>query len=299
MLTLIFCTRYWAVAITILTTVPYYFPVTIYLYMFSGSNVTCSYIQNINWINSTNNTCRSDFYVHEGLDISRPEGKSSWTKIEKKNVDLGFFRFLIYREWIYVFLLVFTCLDIICKFLSRQISSKRLTLGSHRALAVSIVRLVIWALKCRIHGCLFWTSFRQRMRLIPRVWRNQGHWYVTVMVVVWRHERVLPMTRQSVAAWNIWTLGCTSGRTSNQWHHKCLAIWWRNVWAEVVVHGVPVTRWNCVKVGAVPKCGVRILAAGSFVLPSTRLVGVVGVLLAVNRSQSLGLHHEGLLLLIA
>ena len=67
---------------TIWITVPHYFLVTIFLPLFSsGSNVTCSNIQHINWINPTNNTCRADFYVHEGLYISRKESP------HKQNLD--------------------------------------------------------------------------------------------------------------------------------------------------------------------------------------------------------------------
>ena len=71
------------------------------------------------------------------------------------------------------------------------------------------------------------------------------------------------------------------------------------MWAEIMVHWVAVARRNGVKARAVPKRSICIFAAGTFVLSSTRFVRIVRVLLAVNRSQSLGFHDEGLLFFVA
>ena len=156
--------------------------------------------------------------------------------------------------------------------LSRQVNSK-LILRSHRALPMSIVRLVIRTLECRIHGRLFRGSLGQRVRLIARIWGNQRHRHMAVMVVTWGHARVLGMARDGIAARNIRTFRCSScGRSAHQWHHKCLTVRRREVRTEVVVHGIAVTWRDCVEIGAVPKCGVRILTAGTLVLPSARLV---------------------------
>lgn len=182
--------------------------------------------------------------------------------------------------------------------LSWKISSE-LALWSHRALPVSIIRFVIRALKCREHWRLFGGSLGQSVCLIGGILWNQRHWYMAVMVLACWHVRVLAMTRESIAARNKRTFRCACSGSAYQWHHKRLAVRWRDVWAEVVVHGIAVTGRDGIKTGAVSKRGIRILAARTLVLSSARLVRVVGILLAVDGSKSLGFHHEGLLLLVA
>ena len=108
--------------------------------------------------------------------------------------------------------------------LSGKVSSE-LILRSHRALPMSIIRLVIRTLKCRIHGRLFGGSLGQCVRLIARVLGNQRHWHMAVMIVTWRHVRVLCMARDGIAARNIRTFRCSSrGRSAYQRHHKRLTV---------------------------------------------------------------------------
>lgn len=178
--------------------------------------------------------------------------------------------------------------------LSRQVSSK-LALWSHRALPVSIIRLVIRTLKCRIDRGLLGSSFGQGVRLVSRILWNQCHWHMAMVVLARCHMRIL--ASESVTTRNIRTFRCTCGRSKCR-HYKRLTVRWRDVWSKVVVHRVAVTRRDGVKVRAVPERGVRILAACTLVLSSARLVGVIRVFLAVDGPQSLGFHHERLLLLI-
>ena len=175
----------------------------------------------------------------------------------------------------------------------------QLTLWSHGALSVSIIRLVIRTLKRRKHWCLLGDSFGQCVRLIASILWNTGHWNMTMMILAGWDVMLLPMAGKSISSWNIWTFRCTCSRSSYNWHHKCFTVRWRNVWAEIMVHWVAVARRNGVKVRAVPKRSICIFAAGTFVLSSTRFVRIVRVLLAVNRSQSLGFHDEGLLFFVA
>lgn len=183
--------------------------------------------------------------------------------------------------------------------LARRQISPELTLRSHGTLSVSIVRLVIRALKCRIQWRLLLGSLGHGMRLITRRtwWLNQRHWHMTVVVVAGWNVRIL--TRQSITAWDIRTFSYGCCRCTYQWHDESFAVRWRDMRAEVVMHWVAVARWDGIKIGAVPKRGIRILATNTLVLPSSRLVRVVRVLLAVDGSQSLCFHDERLLFFVA
>lgn len=120
---------------------------------------------------------------------------------------------------------------------------------------------------------------------------------MTVVILARWNVRIL--TRQSIAAWNIWTFSYSGCRSTYQRHNESFAVWRRYMRAKIVMHWVAVTRGEGIKVGAVPKRGIGVLASSALVLPPTWLVRVVRILLAVDWSQSLGFHHEWLLFFVA
>lgn len=103
---------------------------------------------------------------------------------------------------------------------------------------------------------------------------------MTVVIVTWWNMRIL--AGQSIAARDVWAFSYRSCGSTYQRHDKSFAVRWRNVWAQVVMHWVAIAGRECFKVRAVPKCSIGVLATSALVLSTTRLVGVVRVLLAVN-----------------
>ena len=84
-----------------------------------------------------------------------------------------------------------------------------------------------------------------------------------------------------VSTWNVWAFSNGCCGCVNQRHHEGFTVR-RNVRAEVMMHWVAVAGREDIEVGAVTKRGVGVFAASIFVLPSTRFVRVVWILLAMN-----------------